>query len=111
MYITMKTCMRSQVAIAARIFIDITAFDANKGNAIRGIQKELNITPEETLVFGDYLNDLEMMSVAKHSYAMKNAHPEVKEASNFITSHDNNEYGVLRTLKDLGLASFSSLES
>lgn len=96
-----------KVAIAARIFIDITAFDANKGNAIRDIQKELKISPEETLVFGDYLNDLEMMKVAKHSYAMKNAHPEVKEVSNFITSHDNNDHGVLRTLEDLGLASFS----
>ena len=96
-----------KVAIAAKIFIDITAFDANKGNAIRDIQKELNISPEETLVFGDYLNDLEMMKVAKYSYAMKNAHAEVKEASNFITTHDNNDHGVLRTLEDLGLANFS----
>lgn len=94
---------RFKVAIAARVFIDITALDANKGNAIKGIQKELNITPEETLVFGDYLNDLEMMQVAKHSYAMKNAHPEIIEASNFVTSHDNNNNGVLRTIESLGL--------
>ncbi len=94
---------RFKVAIAARVFIDITALDANKGNAIKGIQKELNISPEETLVFGDYLNDLEMMQVAKHSYAMKNAHPEIIEASNFVTSHDNNNNGVLRTIESLGL--------
>jgi len=98
---------RFKVAIAAKIFIDITALNANKGNAIKGIQKEMNFTEEETLVFGDYLNDLEMMKVSAHSYAMKNAHPEVKEASKFITSHDNNEHGVLRTISDLGLASFS----
>ncbi len=94
---------RFKVAVAARIFIDITALDANKGNAIKGIQKELNITEEETLVFGDYLNDLEMMQVAKHSYAMKNAHPEIIQASNFVTSYDNNENGVLRTIEALGL--------
>ncbi|GAA4320134.1 HAD family hydrolase [Pontixanthobacter gangjinensis] len=94
---------RYKVAIAAKVFIDITALDANKGNAIKGIQKELGISPEETLVFGDYLNDLEMMQVAKHSYAMKNAHPEIIEASNFVTSHDNNNNGVLRTIEDLGL--------
>ena len=94
-----------KVAIAARVFIDITALDANKGNAIKGIQQELNISPEETLVFGDYLNDLEMMKVAKHSYAMKNAHPEIIHASNFVTSHDNNENGVLRTIEALGLLS------
>ncbi|MDX1544945.1 MAG: HAD family hydrolase [Christiangramia sp.] len=94
---------RYKVAIAAKVFIDITALDANKGNAIKGIQKELGISPEETLVFGDYLNDLEMMKVAKHSYAMKNAHPEIIQASNFVTSHDNNDNGVLRTIESLGL--------
>ncbi|APG59145.1 HAD family hydrolase [Christiangramia salexigens] len=94
---------RYKVAIAANIFIDITALDANKGNAIKGVQQELNITPEETLVFGDYLNDLEMMKVAKHSYAMKNAHPEILEVSNFVTSYNNNENGVLRTIRELGL--------
>ncbi len=94
---------RYKVAIAAKVFVDITALDANKGNAIEGIQKELNISPEETLVFGDYLNDLEMMKVAKHSYAMKNAHPEILEASNYVTEHDNNNNGVLRTIQSLGL--------
>ncbi|MFD1096481.1 HAD family hydrolase [Salegentibacter chungangensis] len=94
---------RFKVAIAAKVFIDITALDANKGNAIKELQKELNISPEETLVFGDYLNDLEMMKNAKYSYAMKNAHPEIKEASNYITEYTNNENGVLRTIEDLGL--------
>jgi len=92
-----------KVAIAASVFIDITTLSANKGNAIKGLQKELNITPEETLVFGDYLNDLEMMQNAKFSYAMKNAHPEIKNASKFVTSFDNNENGVLRTIVELGL--------
>ena len=92
-----------KVAIAASVFIDITTLTANKGNAIKGIQEEMNITPEETLVFGDYLNDLEMMQNAKFSYAMKNAHPEIKSASNYVTNFDNNQNGVLRTIKELGL--------
>ena len=92
-----------KVAIAASVFIDITSLSASKGNAIKGVQQELNITPEETLVFGDYLNDLEMMQNAKFSYAMKNAHPQIKSASKFITSFDNNENGVLRTIEELGL--------
>lgn len=92
-----------KVAIAANVFIDITSITANKGNAISGIQKELNISPEETLVFGDYLNDLEMMQNAKYSYAMKNAHPEIISASKFVTNFSNNENGVLRTIQELGL--------
>ena len=92
-----------KVAIAAEIFLDITSLSANKGNAIRGIQKELNISPDETLVFGDYLNDIEMMKNATYSYAMKNAHPEIINASNYITRFDNNENGVLKTIEQLGL--------
>lgn len=92
-----------KVAIASPIFIDIMTKTANKGNAIRGVQQKLNISPEETLVFGDYLNDLEMMQNAKYSYAMKNAHPEIIKVSNFVTDYDNNENGVLRTIEKLGL--------
>ncbi len=94
---------RYKVAIAAKVYIDITSLDANKGNAIKGIQQEIGISPDETLVFGDYLNDLEMMKVAKHSYAMKNAHKEIKEAANHITEFDNNNNGVLKTIMALGL--------
>ncbi|WP_286760516.1 HAD family hydrolase [Salegentibacter sp. UBA1130] len=92
-----------KVAIAAHVFIDITSITANKGNAISGIQEELNISSEETLVFGDYLNDLEMMQNAKYSYAMKNAHPEIIKASKYLTNFDNNENGVLKTIEELGL--------
>jgi len=31
----------------------------------------LQINPEATLVFGDGKNDIELMKVAKHSYAME----------------------------------------
>lgn len=92
-----------KVAIAAKIFLDITSNSANKGNAIKKVQQEFNISPEETLVFGDYLNDLEMMQNAKYSYAMKNAHPEILKASSFVTKFDNNENGVLQTILSLGL--------
>lgn len=92
-----------KVAIAADIFLDITSLTANKGTAIKKIQESLNISPDETLVFGDYLNDLEMMQNASHSYAMKNAHPEIINASKFVTEFTNNENGVLNTIEVLGL--------
>lgn len=92
-----------KVAVAAKIFLDITSLTANKGNAIEKVQKELNISPGETLVFGDYLNDLEMIKNASHSYAMKNAHSEIIEAGKYVTKFDNNENGVLETIKELGL--------
>lgn len=45
------------------------------------------------MVFGDYNNDLEMMTTAKYSFAMQNAHPNVKAVANYTTK-SNNENGV-----------------
>ncbi|UJH92228.1 Cof-type HAD-IIB family hydrolase [Antarcticibacterium sp. 1MA-6-2] len=95
-----------KVAVAARIFLDITSKTANKGNAIKKVQEKLKISPEETLVFGDYLNDLEMMQNASYSYAMKNAHPEILKAGKHSTKFDNNENGVLKTILELELIDF-----
>ncbi len=94
-----------KVAIAARIFLDITSITANKGNAIKEVQKELGIDSGEIMVFGDYLNDLEMMQNFENSYAMKNAHQKIIEAGRFVTSFDNNDNGVLETIWELGLVS------
>ncbi len=40
-----------------------------------------------------------MMKSAKHSYAMKNAHPQIIEAANFVTEFDNNNEGVERMVR------------
>ncbi len=90
-----------KVAISGAIWLDITNFTANKGVAISKIQKQFDITAAETMVFGDFLNDYEMMQTAKYSYAMKNAHPQIVEISNFITTHDNNNNGVTQTIKQI----------
>lgn len=83
-----------QVTVSGYLWLDIVANGTNKGVAIEYIQQKLGITPEETMTFGDYLNDLEMMKSAYYSYAMENAHEELKEAARFITQ-SNDEEGVL----------------
>ena len=50
----------------------------------------MNISPDQTMVFGDYLNDIEMLEVAKFSFAMKNAHEEVKKTAHFMTESNSN---------------------
>lgn len=90
-----------KVAIAGAIWLDITNHTASKGNAIKTIQHKLNILPEETLVFGDYLNDLDMIENAGYGYAMKNAHPKIVEVAKYITELDNNNFGVTHTIKQL----------
>lgn len=90
-----------KIAVAGDVWLDITHQTASKGTAIEEIQKKFNISPQETLIFGDYLNDLDMMGVGYYSYAMKNAHPKIKEISRFVTSYDNNNNGVVETIKEL----------
>ncbi|GAB3511501.1 HAD family hydrolase [Emticicia fontis] len=92
-----------KVAVAGKIWLDISDWGANKGTAIKKIQEQFGISYEETMVFGDYLNDMEMMSAGKYSYAMKNAHPKIIEAANYITKLSNNENGVLETIKEFNL--------
>ena len=94
-----KYAYNFKVVVSGKIWLDITNWNANKGTAIEMIQKKLNITSANTMVFGDYLNDLEMMQTADFSFAMINAHPKILEVAKFITLKSNNENGVTDTIR------------
>jgi hydroxymethylpyrimidine pyrophosphatase-like HAD family hydrolase len=87
-----------QVVVSAKIWLDVMNAEASKGAALKHLQETLGFTFEQTMVFGDYLNDLEMLKEAYHSYAMDNAHPKIKEIARF-SAPSNREQGVLTVLK------------
>ena len=89
-----------QVVISGNVWLDLGKLDTSKGTAVEMTQKNLKISYDETMIFGDYLNDYSMMTSGKYSFAMKNAHPQLKEISNFVTKKGNNENGVLETIKE-----------
>lgn len=89
-----------QVVVSGAHWVDIMNRTADKGAAVRRLQRELGITPAQTVVFGDYLNDLEMLDTAEWSYAMANAHPEVVRRARHLAPA-NTDNGVLRTLARL----------
>ncbi|HYF68404.1 MAG TPA: HAD family hydrolase [Ohtaekwangia sp.] len=89
-----------QVKVSGNIWLDLSHKLANKGVALEVLQKALNISPDQTMVFGDYLNDLEMMDRGTFSYAMENAHPEVKKAARYVTTSNDHE-GVIRVLRQV----------
>ena len=70
----------------------------SKGNALSILQKKLKITPDQTMVFGDYMNDIEMLQNAKYSFAMQNAHSIVKENANYLAP-SNDDFGVIEMIK------------
>ena len=94
---------RLQVKISGTIWLDISHKLANKGRAIKVLQDKFNITPDETMVFGDYLNDLEMMQAATYSFAMENAHGDIKSVARYAAK-SNNDNGVIEILEQMVLS-------
>lgn len=89
-----------KVACAGDMWMDCMAKGVNKGKAIETIQDSLGIKPEETMAFGDQLNDIEMLGRAYYSFAVANAREEVRKAARFQADSNEND-GVLKILRHL----------
>lgn len=90
-----------QVVVSGKVWLDMMPLGTNKGTALYTLQQLLEITPSQTAVFGDYMNDKEMLQKAEFSYAMINAHPEIKKIANYITQYSNEENGVIKEITQL----------
>lgn len=88
------------VVISGEVWMDMMNNGTNKGKALNELQQQLNISPEETMVFGDYMNDIEMLKLAKYSFAMANAHEDVKAVANY-SAPSNDEDGVIQIIKEV----------
>jgi len=85
-------------------WLDIAPKGENKGRALRFLMEKLGVAPDETMVFIDYVNDMSLIGVCDNVYAMKNGHPDIKAAANYVTEKTNDENGVVYTIsKVLGL--------
>lgn len=87
-----------QVVVSGSNWLDIMAAGVNKGTGLLALQNALAVSRSETAAFGDYLNDLEMLDGAEHSYAMANAHPQLLARAKHI-AHANTENGVVRAIE------------
>lgn len=88
---------RLKITISGDMWMDCMASGVNKGEAVKVLQESLGITVQETMAFGDQLNDMEMLKQAYYSFAIGNARQEVKEAARFQTD-TNKRDGVLKIL-------------
>lgn len=82
---------------------DICKLGGNKKQAIKILQDRFNVDYKETMVFGDHMNDFEMMDSAYYSYAMENAENDIKNKARFIAK-SNDDNGVVEVIKDVVLA-------
>lgn len=89
---------RLQVVLSSNYWVDVMNLDINKGIAVKKLQQRLGIKPSECAAFGDYLNDYELMQAVDYSFAMANAHEEIKRVAKFTTA-SNSEGGVLKGIR------------
>lgn len=87
------------VILSGYSWVDVMKPGANKGRAMRMLQRIKGIGPDQCMAFGDYLNDLEMLGSVTESYAMKNALPEIRAAAKYIAP-GNDENGVVRVIRE-----------
>ena len=91
--------MDTTITLSGGGWIDVTDIGATKGIAYEKLCEYLEIDRNETMMFGDYLNDYEMLKRCPDSWCMKNGHPEVKKICAHITEYTNDEDGVAKELE------------
>lgn len=91
---------QAYIVASEAAWIDISNAGVHKGTTVKELQKLLGVTKEETMAFGDGLNDIELLNAATYSFAMGNAFEETKAAANFIT-RSNDEQGGLQTIQKI----------
>ena len=96
----LTVCESVQVILSSDYWVDVMPLFISKGSAVKTIQQIMNIKPEECAAFGDYLNDYEMLEAVDYSFAMANAHPDLKKIAKFETA-SNDDAGVLVGIRRL----------
>ncbi|MCR4715952.1 MAG: Cof-type HAD-IIB family hydrolase [Lachnospiraceae bacterium] len=82
---------------SGKYWMDIMNGGTNKGSALKAIQEKFDISYDETMAFGDYMNDYELLENASYSFAMANSHPKISKLANYKAG-SNDENGVLKAI-------------
>ena len=81
---------------------DVVLRGTSKALGVSKVVEHLGLKPENVLVFGDELNDLELFDYAGLSVAMGVSQPALQEKADFVTKKVE-EDGILYALEELGM--------
>ncbi len=79
-------------------YLELYRHEISKGSAILHVAKYYDIPRENIIAFGDADNDIELLSEAGVSVAMKNANDKLKNIATMVSLEDNNNDGIYYTL-------------
>lgn len=88
---------------SGEMFIDITHPQATKGYALQTLLQLLDISVKDVIAFGNYYNDLEIISISGMGVAMKNSPHEVLDQADRVAP-TNNDDGVACVLEEMMLS-------
>lgn len=86
-------------------WLDIADIHTDKGRSVARLQVLLGIGPADTMVFGDGLNDVELMKSGVYSFAMRNGCAETIAAANYVTRSNDEDAVMMTILQMLSIAS------
>lgn len=81
---------------------DIVPIAGSKADGVSRVLKQLGLSPENVMNFGDELNDLELFEFGGISVAMKVSHPAILASADYVTDSVEND-GIEKALKTLAL--------
>ena len=81
---------------------DVVPISGSKAAGVAKVVEHLGLKPENVMVFGDGLNDLELFDYAGISIAMGNSHEKIKEKADYITKTVE-EDGIFDALERFGM--------
>lgn len=88
-FITAQNYPGIQFVYTDPFYLEMMPVGVGKGSALAQLCGMLGIPVENSIVLGDYYNDIDMMKVAGHSVAMANAPKEVQMLADEVTGHCN----------------------
>ncbi len=83
--LTAKWESRLRTAVSGSRWLDFNSRTAGKGAALRRIRQQFDISYEDTMVFGDNFNDLDMFEQGYFSYAMLHADSDIRAQARYVT--------------------------
>ena len=84
-------------------YMEIRSAGVDKGVGVEALQESLGIAPENTLVIGDYINDLPMFYKAGFRAAVSNAHQDIIDIADYVSPLSCDQDGVGEIIEKLVL--------
>ena len=94
---------RAVIFTSKPFFLEILPPDCGKGEAMLWLTEHLGIPKENTMGFGDSMNDESMIRSLEYGIAMCNGLDYIKDIAAYVTTDDNNHSGVGHFISDFVL--------